>query len=133
MKRNSWVPILAAALLVATVLAAASGCRQADGRSDAETVARLKAELAAARSEAKRLRERAEALQCLTRRGIVRSACMMYYASMVATGKAASFPKTYADRSLYADGVVPSCPSGGTWTYDSTTGRIVECSVHGRP
>ena len=62
MKRNSWVPILAAALLVATVLAAASGCRQADGRSDAETVARLKAELAAARSEAKRLRERAEAL-----------------------------------------------------------------------
>jgi len=130
MDRNGWGFVLAAALLVGAVLAAASSCRQADDRSNAEPVARLKAELAEAKSEAKRQRERAEALQCDTRRGIVASACSLYYASMAAAGKTPGYPKTYTDQSLYADGIVPKCPSGGTWTYDSTTGRIVHCSVH---
>ena len=121
--------LLAAALLVGTVLASASSCRKADDRSDAETVAGLKAGLVEAKSEAKRQRERVDAMQCQRRRGTVGSACAIYYASTALAGDP-RFPKTYADPSLYADGVVPKCPSDGTWTYDSATGRIRGCSVH---
>jgi len=71
----------------------------------------------------------AKSAACKANRGAIASACSMYYASAAVSGTAA-FPTTYSSASLYADGTVPTCPSGGTYTYSSTTGRVT-CSEHG--
>ncbi len=72
----------------------------------------------------------AETNTCSANRAAIKSACSMYYAAAAADGNAA-FPETYDNSDLYADGIVPTCPSGGTYTYDSSTG-VVTCSEHGQ-
>ena len=77
------------------------------------------------------LSDKAKEASCKAQRGTVASAAAMYYASKAAAGTTVTFPSTYNDSTLYGGGEVPSCPSGGTWTYSSTTGRVTSCSVHG--
>ncbi len=76
------------------------------------------------------LSDKAEEAACKANRGAIASACSLYYASTAAAGETPSYPTTYTDTNLYADGSVPSCPAGGTYTYNSTTGKVT-CSVHG--
>ena len=75
------------------------------------------------------LSDKAEEASCKAQRGVVASACSLYYASTAASTGTGAFPPTYDSASLYADGVTPSCPAGGTWTYDSSKGKVT-CSVH---
>jgi MSHA pilin protein MshA len=75
------------------------------------------------------LTDTAESATCQANRGAIASACSLYYASVAASGAAASYPADYNSASLYADGTVPSCPSDGTYTYNSSTGKVT-CSVH---
>jgi MSHA pilin protein MshA len=75
------------------------------------------------------LSDQAEEASCKAQRGVVASACSLYYASTAASTGSGSYPSTYEDSSLYADGSIPSCPGGGTWTYDSDTGKVT-CDVH---
>jgi len=65
---------------------------------------------------------------CETNRGTIASVCSIYYASTAMSGTPA-YPSTYNDTSLYANSEVPSCPSGGTYTYDSTKGKVT-CNTH---
>ncbi|MFO7899824.1 MAG: prepilin-type N-terminal cleavage/methylation domain-containing protein [Planctomycetota bacterium] len=71
----------------------------------------------------------AEANTCKANRAAIKSACTMYYASAAANGSP-GYPSTYDDSDLYSDGTVPTCPSGGSYTYDDTTGTVT-CSEHG--
>ncbi len=71
----------------------------------------------------------AEEKACLANRTAINSACRLFKSSSIMNGGADAFPTTYNDTSLYEGGVVPSCPSGGTYTYDSATGTV-SCSVH---
>ena len=75
------------------------------------------------------LSEKAEEQSCTAQRGVVASTCSLYKASEAAGGRSAVFPADYTDTDLYGDGVVPSCPASGTWTYSTTTGKIA-CSTH---
>ena len=75
------------------------------------------------------LTDKAKEASCKAQRGVVASACSLYYASKAATGVPAAYPTTYNDAGMYADGTVPSCPAGGTWTYDGAKGRVT-CSLH---
>jgi len=68
---------------------------------------------------------------CEYQRSVVVAACSLYQASLVIAGGTAAFPAAYNDPELYAAGDVPSCPSGGVWTYSAAQGRITACSVHG--
>ena len=73
---------------------------------------------------------RAELANCKAQRAAVATACCLYLGSSALTQNC-SFPRDYQNSSFYADGVIPSCPSGGTWTYNPQTGKISGCSQHG--
>ena len=73
---------------------------------------------------------KAEEATCEANRGAIESACAIYYASIAAGGDDAAFPATYNDPDLYADAQVPSCPTGGAYTYAPATGRITSCGNH---
>ena len=75
------------------------------------------------------LSDKAEEQSCTAQRGVVASTCSLYKASEAAGGRSAVFPADYTDTDLYGDGIAPSCPSGGTWTYSTTTGKV-SCSTH---
>lgn len=75
------------------------------------------------------LSDKAEEASCKAQRGVVASACAIYYASLAAGGSTPTYPADYTDTNLYADGTAPSCPAGGTWTYNSSTGKVA-CSAH---
>jgi prepilin-type N-terminal cleavage/methylation domain-containing protein len=75
------------------------------------------------------LSDKAEEQSCTAQRGVVASTCALYKASEAAAGRSAAFPSDYDDADLYGDGITPSCPSGGTWTYSTTTGKVT-CSTH---
>ncbi len=75
------------------------------------------------------LSTKAEESSCEAQRGVVASASSIYMASEAVGGNSAVFPASYTTTSLYANAVVPSCPSGGTWTYSATTGRVT-CNTH---
>lgn len=72
----------------------------------------------------------AEEKACLANRTAISSACRLFKSSSIMNGGADAYPTTYNSASLYDNGVVPSCPSNGTYTYSSTTGTV-SCSVHG--
>ena len=74
------------------------------------------------------LSSKAEEATCKANRGTIASACAVYYGSTAIEGSA-SYPTTYNSATLYADGTVPSCPAGGTYTYSSSTGRV-SCDEH---
>jgi MSHA pilin protein MshA len=75
------------------------------------------------------LSTQAEESACRSNTGAIASACAIYYASVAATGGTPSFPASYNDTDLYAGGVVPSCPAGGTYNYTASQG-IVTCTAH---
>lgn len=72
---------------------------------------------------------KAQEAACKANRGVISSACAIYYASTAAAGGTPSYPTAYTSTGLYADGRVPTCSGGGTYTYSSTTGRVT-CSIH---
>ncbi|MBN1522391.1 MAG: prepilin-type N-terminal cleavage/methylation domain-containing protein [Candidatus Aureabacteria bacterium] len=62
---------------------------------------------------------------CKSNQGAIESACAIYYASRAAVGETPTFPSAYTDTSLYAGGVVPTCPvDTATYTYTQTTGSV---------
>ncbi len=71
----------------------------------------------------------AEEKACLANRDTVRAACSLWKSSRIMNGGSDIYPSTYNNASLYDGGVVPSCPSGGTYTYNSSTGTV-SCGVH---
>ncbi len=75
------------------------------------------------------LSDKAEEQSCKAQRGVVASACSLYKASEAAAGRTAAFPADYDTATLYGDGITPSCPASGTWTYSTTTGKVT-CSTH---
>jgi len=70
------------------------------------------------------LSTQANASACKSNQGAIESACAIYYASRAATGATPTFPSDYTDADLYAGGVAPTCPTGGTYTYSGTTGTV---------
>ena len=75
------------------------------------------------------LSTQAEESACRSNQGAIESACAIYYASRAAIGETPAFPSDYNDATLFAGGVVPSCPSGGAYSYTAASGNIV-CSTH---
>lgn len=71
----------------------------------------------------------AETAACAANRGAIQSTCSLYYANQAATTGTPSFPESYTSADLYADGTVPTCPAGGTYTYSAVTGKVT-CSAH---
>lgn len=72
----------------------------------------------------------AQSAACAANRGTIDSACSLYFANKAGTTGTPSYPTAYTDTALYADGVVPSCPGGGAFTYSTATGKAT-CSKHG--
>ncbi len=73
----------------------------------------------------------AKASQCKANQAAIESAAALAYAQNAASGNAA-FPAwsdfTDHPENYFATGTVPTCPSGGTYTYTQTTGTVT-CSV----
>ena len=65
----------------------------------------------------------AEASACKANLSAIESAMALAYAQNAASGSP-GFPADYAVTTYYASGSVPTCPSGGTYTYDSATGTV---------
>jgi prepilin-type N-terminal cleavage/methylation domain-containing protein len=77
------------------------------------------------------LTDQAEAGACKSNMGAIKAAASIAYAQSVLTSGTASFPANLAAMaSSFTSGAVPTCPSGGTYTYSSTTG-LVTCSETG--
>ena len=57
------------------------------------------------------LSEQAQRAACRSNQGAIESACAIYYAMRAARGESPTFPFDYNDPSIYAGGVVPTCPS----------------------
>ncbi|MCB0834367.1 MAG: prepilin-type N-terminal cleavage/methylation domain-containing protein [Bacteroidetes bacterium] len=76
------------------------------------------------------LTDQAEAGACKANQGAIEATASVYYAQTALAG-ATAFPASLAAMdTLFASGSRPTCPSGGTYTYSSTTG-LVSCSVAG--
>ncbi len=77
------------------------------------------------------LTDQAEAGACKSNQGSIEAAASLYYAKSALVGGPATFPTALANMdSLFASGHVPTCPSGGTYSYSSTTG-LVTCNESG--
>jgi MSHA pilin protein MshA len=77
------------------------------------------------------LTDQAEAGACKSNQGAIEAAASVFYAKSALTTGTATFPASIsAMDTLFASGSAPSCPSGGSFTYSSTTG-LVSCSVSG--
>lgn len=72
----------------------------------------------------------AEASACKSNQATIESAAAIKYAENAANGSAAFPTDVLSEGDYYANGSVPSCPSGGTYTYDSDTGTVT-CSISG--
>lgn len=74
------------------------------------------------------LTDQAEAGACKANQGAIEAAASTFYAKSALIGGTAVFPASLsAMDTLFASGSTPTCPSGGTYTYSSTTG-LVACS-----
>jgi len=73
----------------------------------------------------------AKAAQCKANQAAIESAAALAYAQNAANGSAA-FPTwtdfTTSPANYFANGTVPSCPAGGTYTYTQATGTVT-CSI----
>ncbi|MBX7151312.1 prepilin-type N-terminal cleavage/methylation domain-containing protein [bacterium] len=81
------------------------------------------------------LTDQAEAGACKSNQGAIEAAASVGYAQSALAGGPATFPASAAilatsSNAYFASGVAPTCPSGGTYTYDATTG-LVTCSEAG--
>jgi len=72
----------------------------------------------------------AEAGACKSNQGAIKAAASVFYAKSALSGSAIFPASLSAMDSLFASGAGPTCPSGGSYTYSSTTG-LVSCSVSG--
>ncbi|MEE9170117.1 MAG: prepilin-type N-terminal cleavage/methylation domain-containing protein [bacterium] len=70
----------------------------------------------------------AEAAACKANQSAIRSAATISYVQNAAAGSAA-FPAwsdfTTSPADYFADGTMPTCPSGGTYTYAQATGTVL--------
>lgn len=74
------------------------------------------------------LSDEAEAATCKANQHAIEAAASMFYAENAVAGTPA-FPADLASMaSQFTSGSVPTCPSGGTYTYDNSTGSVT-CSV----
>lgn len=75
----------------------------------------------------------AEAAACKSSQKAIESAAAMGYAQSAALG-AAAFPNwgtmTSTPANYFAEGVIPVCPSGGTYSYFQASGRV-SCDIAG--
>lgn len=71
----------------------------------------------------------AEAATCKANQHAIEAAASMYYAQQAVAGTPA-FPETLDDMSALFTTGTPTCPSGGTYTYDNTDGSV-SCSIAG--
>lgn len=70
------------------------------------------------------LSDKAKASACKGNQAALESAAAMAYAENAAKGNA-KFPDKLNDlKSYMANGKIPTCPSGGTYTYDKNTGTV---------
>lgn len=73
----------------------------------------------------------AKAAQCKANQAAIESAAALAYAQNAANGNAA-FPSwtdfTTSPANYFANGTVPTCPAGGTYTYTQATGTVT-CSI----
>jgi prepilin-type N-terminal cleavage/methylation domain-containing protein len=77
------------------------------------------------------LTDQAEAGACKANQGAIEAAASIAYAKEALNGGPASFPASLsAMDTLFASGATPVCPSGGTYTFNSTTG-LVSCNEAG--
>jgi MSHA pilin protein MshA len=74
----------------------------------------------------------AKASACKANMAAIESAAAMAYADSAAAGKAKFPAKTSimasSNNPHFATGKAPTCPSGGTYTYDETKGTVT-CSI----
>ena len=75
------------------------------------------------------LSAKVEEASCKAERGVVATTCALYRASEAGGSKTPANPSDYSNSTLYGDGVAPSCPTGGVWTYNTMTGRVT-CEKH---
>ena len=66
---------------------------------------------------------------CKANRGAIESACMIAYVKQALDGYDPSYP-WWEDSTLYPGGIVPYCPTGGNYSYDSDSGKITSCDQH---
>ncbi len=73
------------------------------------------------------LSDNAKASACKANQSAIESAAAVKYAQNAAAGNAA-YPAESELGALFPSGKMPTCPSGGTYTYDQATGSVT-CSI----
>lgn len=73
------------------------------------------------------LSDEAEAATCKSNQHAIEAAASMYYAEQAVAGSPA-FPADLSSMSSLFTTGAPSCPGGGTYTYDNTVGSV-SCSI----
>jgi len=78
------------------------------------------------------LSDKAKASACKANQAAIESAAAIAYADSAAAGNAVFPPASQilatSNNPFFANGKAPTCPSGGTYTYDQTTGTVT-CSI----
>jgi len=74
------------------------------------------------------LSDNAEASACKANQATIESAAAIAYADSAAAGNAQFPADMLTNTAYYANGSVPTCPSGGTYTYTQATGTVT-CSI----
>lgn len=77
------------------------------------------------------LSSKAKASRCKANQAAIEAAAALAYADSAAAGSA-NFPSSSqilasSSNSFFVSGKAPTCPSGGTYTFDSSTGKVT-CS-----
>ena len=70
----------------------------------------------------------AETSACKSNQAVIESAAAIKYAENAAAGNAAFPSDVLTNTTYYANGKVPTCPSGGKYTYDKDKGTVT-CSI----
>ncbi len=73
------------------------------------------------------LSDNAKASACKANQAAIESAAAVKYAENAAAGNA-QYPAEADLPALFPSGTLPSCPSGGTYTYDQSSGSVT-CSI----
>ena len=65
---------------------------------------------------------------CKSNQAVIESAAAIKYAQNAAAGSPGFPEDVLTNKDYYANGKVPTCPKGGTYTYDKNKGTIT-CSI----
>jgi prepilin-type N-terminal cleavage/methylation domain-containing protein len=76
------------------------------------------------------LSNQAEAATCKANQHAIEAAASMYFADQAMAGTPAFPASLNAMSTLFTSGSIPTCPGGGTYTYDSDEGSV-SCSIAG--